>query len=451
MERRWFGTDGVRGRVGTEPMTVDFVRALGRAAGCYFAERSPQGSVIVARDTRESGPQLEAAICAGLREAGLSVESIGVIPSGAAAMVVLEKRACAGVILSASHNPASDNGVKFCGADGAKLSDEVEAEIERRLDLKKGGGGMGKRVELDFSCSEEALGLYRGRLERVFGAGKILQGMKILVDVANGAAWMTTPKILREMGAEVEVMAGQPNGVNINEGCGSEHPEKLMEVMNGRKGWVGLAHDGDADRMVLIDEEGERVDGDEVIAMAALDAMERGALKGKTVVVTQMSNLGLDEAVKARGGSVVRTAVGDRHVAEAMRKGGFVVGGEQSGHLLFHDAAPTGDGLLSALKIFSSMMRKKVGLAELRKGMKRYPQKLLNLRVRHKPAWETVAPLAQAVREMEQVLGKRGRILLRYSGTENLVRLLVEADKMDTIDRVVDRLMPILQEHLGEK
>jgi phosphoglucosamine mutase len=179
--------------------------------------------------------------------------------------------------------------------------------------------------------------------------------------------------------------------------------------------------------------------------------MERGALKGKTVVVTQMSNLGLDEAVKARGGSVVRTAVGDRHVAEAMRKGGFVVGGEQSGHLLFHDAAPTGDGLLSALKIFSSMMRKKVGLAELRKGMKRYPQKLLNLRVRHKPAWETVAPLAQAVREMEQVLGKRGRILLRYSGTENLVRLLVEADKMDTIDRVVDRLMPILQEHLGEK
>ena len=228
-------------------------------------------------------------------------------------------------------------------------------------------------------------------------------------------------------------------------------PEKLIAAVKQRKGWMGLAHDGDADRMVLIDEEGERVDGDEVIAMAALDAMERGALKGKTVVVTQMSNLGLDEAVKARGGSVVRTAVGDRHVAEAMRKGGFVVGGEQSGHLLFHDAAPTGDGLLSALKIFSSMMRKKVGLAELRKGMKRYPQKLLNLRVRHKPAWETVAPLAQAVREMEQVLGKRGRILLRYSGTENLVRLLVEADKMDTIDRVVDRLMPILQEHLGEK
>lgn len=302
MERRWFGTDGVRGRVGTEPMTVDFVRALGRAAGSYFAEKAPQGSVIVARDTRESGPQLEAAICAGLSEAGLSVESIGVIPSGAAAMVVLEKRACAGVILSASHNPASDNGVKLCGPDGAKLSDEVEAEIERRLDLKKGGGGMEKGVELDFSCSEEALGLYRGRLERVFGAGKILQGMKILVDVANGAAWMTTPKILREMGAEVEVMAGQPNGVNINEGCGSEHPEKLMEVMKGRKGWVGLAHDGDADRMVLIDEEGERVDGDEVIAMAALDAMERGALKGKTVVVTQMSNLGLDEAVRARGG-----------------------------------------------------------------------------------------------------------------------------------------------------
>jgi phosphoglucosamine mutase len=327
----------------------------------------------------------------------------------------------------------------------------VEAEIERRLDLKKGGGGMGKRVELDFSCSEEALGLYRGRLERVFGAGKILQGMKILVDVANGAAWMTTPKILREMGAEVEVMAGQPNGVNINEGCGSEHPEKLIEAVKRRKGWIGLAHDGDADRMVLIDEEGERVDGDEVIAMAALDAIERGKLPEKTVVVTQMSNLGLDEMVIAQGGKVVRTAIGDRAVAAAMRKGGYWVGGEQSGHLLFHDASPAGDGLLSALKVLDRVQRKRARVADLKRGMRRYPQKLTNLKVRHKPAWESVPPVAGAVLEVERELGKKGRILLRYSGTENLVRLLVEADKMDTIDRVVERLMPILQEHLGEK
>lgn len=432
-------------------MTVDFVWALGRAAGSFFAKKSPRGRVIVSRDTRESGPRLEAALCAGLKEVGLEVESVGVLPSGALAMLVQEKGACAGAILSASHNPASDNGVKFCGADGAKLSEESEKEMERGLDLTKVAPELKVAGAADFMCTAEAFDLYQGRLRKIFGSGPFLKGIRIVVDAGHGAAWYTTPKILREMGAEVEVMSAQPDGKNINEGCGSEHPEKLIAAVKQRKGWMGLAHDGDADRMVLIDEEGERVDGDEVIAMAALDAMERGALKGKTVVVTQMSNLGLDEAVKARGGSVVRTAVGDRHVAEAMRKGGFVVGGEQSGHLLFHDAAPTGDGLLSALKIFSSMMRKKVGLAELRKGMKRYPQKLLNLRVRHKPAWETVAPLAQAVREMEEVLGKRGRILLRYSGTENLVRLLVEADKMDTIDRVVDRLMPILQEHLGEK
>ena len=246
-------------------------------------------------------------------------------------------------------------------------------------------------------------------------------------------------------------MSAQPDGKNINEKCGSEHPEKLIEAVKQRKGWIGLAHDGDADRMVLIDEDGERVDGDEVIGMVALDAIERGKLPEKTVVVTQMSNLGLDEMVMAQGGKVVRTAIGDRAVAEAMRKGGYLVGGEQSGHLLFHDASPVGDGLLSALKVLDRVQRKKARVADLKRGMRRYPQKLTNLKVRHKPAWESVPAVAGAVREVEKELGKKGRILLRYSGTENLVRLLVEADKMDTIDRVVERLMPILKEHLGEK
>lgn len=214
---------------------------------------------------------------------------------------------------------------------------------------------------------------------------------------------------------------------------------------------MGLAHDGDADRMVLIDEEGEKVDGDEVMAMVVEDAMERGALPGKTVVVTMMSNLGLDEAVKKLGGKVVRTAVGDRAVAEAMRKGGFMVGGEQSGHMLFHEAAPAGDGLLSALQVLRWVQKKGARVADLRKGMRRYPQKLINLKVRHKPAWESVPAVAGAVREVEQELGKKGRILLRYSGTENLVRLLVEADKMDTISRMVAKLEPILAEHLGEE
>ena len=366
-------------------------------------------------------------------------------------MLVQEKGACAGAILSASHNPASDNGVKFCGADGAKLSEESEKEMERGLDRTKPAPDVKVAGTPDFTCTKEAFDLYQGRLRKIFGSGPFLKGIRIVVDAGHGAAWYTTPKILREMGAEVEVMSDQPDGKNINEKCGSEHPEKLIEAVKQRKGWIGLAHDGDADRMVLIDEDGERVDGDEVIGMVALDAIERGKLPEKTVVVTQMSNLGLDEMVMAQGGKVVRTAIGDRAVAEAMRKGGYLVGGEQSGHLLFHDASPAGDGLLSALKVLDRVQRKKARVADLKRGMRRYPQKLTNLKVRHKPAWESVPAVAGAVREVEKELGTKGRILLRYSGTENLVRLLVEADKMDTIDRVVERLMPILQEHLGEK
>lgn len=451
MERRWFGTDGVRGRVGTEPMTVDFVWALGRAAGNFFAKKSPQGRVMVARDTRESGPQLEAALCAGLREAGMEVESVGVLPSGALAMLVQETGACAGAILSASHNPASDNGVKFCGSDGAKLSEQSEREMERGLDLTQATPALKIAGAPDFTCTAEAFDLYQGRLRKAFGSGPFLKGIRMVVDAGHGAAWYTTPKILREMGAEVEVMSAQPDGKNINEQCGSEHPEKLIEAVKRRKGWLGLAHDGDADRIVFIDEEGERVDGDELIGMVALDAMERGKLPGKTVVVTQMSNLGLDEMIMTHGGKVVRTAIGDRAVAEAMRQGGYGVGGEQSGHLLFHDVSPAGDGLLSALKVLDRVQRKGARVADLRKGMRRYPQKLTNLKVRHKPAWESIPAVSGAVRGVEKELGKKGRILLRYSGTENLMRLLVEADKMDTIDCVVGKLMPILQEHLGEK
>jgi phosphoglucosamine mutase len=304
--------------------------------------------------------------------------------------------------------------------------------------------------ELDFSCRDWAIEGYRKKMIQAFGENFSLQGLKILVDAAHGAAWFTTPEILRGFGAEVEVMSDRPDGKNINEGCGSEHPEGLIQKIRERSGWIGLAHDGDADRLVLVDEKGERVDGDEVIAMAALDALERGKLPGKTVVVTVMSNLGLDEAMARQGGSVERTPVGDRYVAAAMKKGGFTLGGEQSGHLLFLDVSPAGDGLLSALKIFDLVQRKKEPLSHLRSVMKRYPQKLVNLKVRHKPAWETVPPLAAAVREMEKVLGKKGRILLRYSGTENLVRLLVEADEDDKIRKVQEKLVPILNEQLGE-
>lgn len=449
-QRRWFGTDGIRGRVGRAPMTPEFVAAAGAAAGKFFAQGKPGGKVVVARDTRGSGPELEAALAAGLESAGMTVLRVGVMPSGAAAMVVPALGACAGAVLSASHNPAEDNGLKFFHGDGRKLEDVEEEQIEAQLEIEHAPRPKTAAGKPDFSGTPEAREAYRKKLQEGFGAGFSLKGLKILVDAANGAAWQTTPEFLQGWGAEVEAMGNRPDGSNINEGCGSEHPEKLMAAVKARKGWIGLAHDGDADRLVLVDEEGERVDGDEVIAMAAVDALERGALPGKTVVATVMSNLGLDEAMAAKGGKVKRTPVGDRYVAAAMREGGFTVGGEASGHLLFTDVSPAGDGLLSALKILDLMKRKGQPLSQLRQVMKRYPQKLLNLKVRHKPAWESVPPLAAAVREMEKFLGRQGRILLRYSGTEPKVRLLVEADEEDKIRQVQERLVPVLREHLGE-
>ena len=449
-QRRWFGTDGIRGRVGRAPMTPEFVAAAGAAAGKFFAQGKPGGKVVVARDTRGSGPELEAALAAGLESAGITVLRVGVMPSGAAAMVVPALGACAGAVLSASHNPAEDNGLKFFHGDGRKLEDGEEEQIEAQLEIEHAPRPKTAAGKPDFSGTPEAREAYRKKLQEGFGAGFSLKGLKILVDAANGAAWQTTPEFLQGWGAEVEAMGNRPDGSNINEGCGSEHPEKLMAAVKARKGWIGLAHDGDADRLVLVDEEGERVDGDEVIAMAAVDALERGALPGKTVVATVMSNLGLDEAMAAKGGKVKRTPVGDRYVAAAMREGGFTVGGEASGHLLFTDVSPAGDGLLSALKILDLMKRKGQPLSQLRQVMKRYPQKLVNLKVRHKPAWESVPPLAAAVREMEKFLGRQGRILLRYSGTEPKVRLLVEADEEDKIRQVQERLVPVLREHLGE-
>jgi phosphoglucosamine mutase len=431
-------------------MTPEFVAAAGAAAGKFFAQGKPGGKVVVARDTRGSGPELEAALAAGLESAGMTVLRVGVMPSGAAAMVVPALGACAGAVLSASHNPAEDNGLKFFHGDGRKLEDAEEEQIEAQLEIEHAPRAKTAAGKPDFSGTPEAREAYRKKLQEGFGAGFSLKGLKILVDAANGAAWQTTPEFLQGWGAEVEAMGNRPDGSNINEGCGSEHPEKLMAAVKARKGWIGLAHDGDADRLVLVDEEGERVDGDEVIAMAAVDALERGALPGKTVVATVMSNLGLDEAMAAKGGKVKRTPVGDRYVAAAMREGGFTVGGEASGHLLFTDVSPAGDGLLSALKILDLMKRKGQPLSQLRQVMKRYPQKLLNLKVRHKPAWESVPALAAAVREMEKFLGRQGRILLRYSGTEPKVRLLVEADEEDKIRQVQERLVPVLREHLGE-
>ena len=255
-QRRWFGTDGIRGRVGKVPMTPEFVAAVGAAAGTFFSKGNPGGTVLVARDTRGSGPELEAALAMGLESVGLKVLRVGVLPSGAAAMIVPAMGACAGAILSASHNPAEDNGLKFCRADGRKLEDAEEEQIEARLDLEHLPKITAKAGSTDFSCEPKALEAYRNKLKGGFAPGFNLGGLKVMVDAAHGAAWKTTPEILQELGAEVEVMANQPDGKNINDGCGSEHPEKLMAAVQAKKGWIGVAHDGDADRLVLVDSSG---------------------------------------------------------------------------------------------------------------------------------------------------------------------------------------------------
>jgi phosphoglucosamine mutase len=455
-QRRLFGTDGVRGIANIEPVTSETALKLGRAAAHVFGSASnshhsgDRRKIVIGKDTRLSGYMLENAIVAGITSLGVDVLIIGPLPTPGIAYITRSLRADAGIVLSASHNPYEDNGIKFFRHDGYKLDDDVEKRIEDIVfsgeieNIRPTATKIGKAFRID-----DALGRYVEFAKRSFPRGYTLDALRIAVDCANGAAYKSTPCILRELGADVQVVNNVPNGTNINANCGSTYPAEIQRAVKETQAHIGITHDGDADRVLLCDERGELVDGDEIMAIAALDFLKKGRLAANTLVATVMSNFGLDETLAAASGKVLRTRVGDRYVIETMMRDGLNVGGEQSGHMIFRDYATTGDGIVSALQILRIMIETGRPLSELKQVLRKYPQAQRNLKVREKPALETLGQVQRLLRETEQTLDGKGRVLLRYSGTEPKIRLLVEGRDESLINGHADRIASALQESIG--
>ncbi len=445
---RYFGTDGIRGRANAHPVTADFALRLGRSAASVLGPPSATTAplFIVGRDTRQSGPMLEAALAAGLASAGASVELAGVVPTPAVAVLVQERGAAAGVVISASHNPHEDNGIKFFQHEGYKLDDSTEEALEVAVDAAEPAAGPVGTIR---PLGELALDLYLRRVLAGLPPGFSLGGLRVAVDCANGAAFRATPEALQRLGADLRAHHLAPDGVNINAGCGSTFPAEICRLTVAEGAAVGISHDGDADRVLLCDETGSLLDGDEILALAALDLLRRDELAGRTLVATVMSNLGLDAALRAAGGRVVRTGVGDREVIAEMRRGGFSLGGEQSGHLIFARQSTTGDGLVAALQVLRLMVERDRPLSALRGVMTLYPQAQRNLRVSAKPPLESLTTLMALRRETEAILGPDGRVLLRYSGTEPKLRVLVEGPEAGVVERQADLLAAEVDRILG--
>ena len=456
-QRRLFGTDGVRGVANIEPVTAETALKLGRAAAHVFGTAvrnshhpSDRRKIVLGKDTRLSGYMLENAIVAGITSLGVDVLIIGPLPTPGVAYITRSLRADAGIVLSASHNPYEDNGIKFFRHDGYKLDDEVEKCIEDIVfsgeieNIRPTATKIGKAFRID-----DALGRYVEFAKQSFPRGRTLDSLRIAVDCANGAAYKSTPCILRELGAETHVVHNAPNGTNINANCGSTYPSEIQRAVKEAQAHVGITHDGDADRVLLCDENGDLVDGDEIMAIAALYLLKKGRLAGNTLVATVMSNFGLDETLAAEGGRVLRTRVGDRYVIETMMREGLNVGGEQSGHMIFRDYATTGDGIVSALQVLRIMMETGKPLSELKKVLKKYPQAQRNLKVREKPALETLGVVQRLLKEAEQRLNGKGRVLLRYSGTEPKIRLLIEGRDEALINGHADRIAGAIQDSIG--
>jgi phosphoglucosamine mutase len=447
MKRQYFGTDGVRGVYGGPVVNEAFAARLGYAAVrwlCGPGERrahpgagaAPEierrvaagvGRVLIGRDTRGSGPALEAAVAQGLRAAGAEPVSLGVLPTPAVARAVRASGARLGVVITASHNPASDNGIKFFGPNGVKLTDRDEVTIEGFLAASPPMLPVPPPDRIDATAD------YIAAAAQLLPAGS-LRGWRIVVDTAHGATCATTPAALRALGAEIVGLGAAPDGRNINAGVGSEHPEQLAARVLAAGARLGLAHDGDGDRCVLCDERGAVLDGDEILTILATRALARGALAKHTLVITQQSNLGVDAAIAAAGGRVLRTDIGDRYVIERMLAEGATLGGESSGHIICSEVSPTGDGLVAALKTIEVMLATGQPLSVLRGALKKFPQLTAALKVRAKPPLDTLAHLPAAIRALEAGLGAQGRVLVRYSGTEAKLRLLVEGPTREIVE-----------------
>lgn len=448
--KKLFGTDGVRGVANQDPMTSEMAMRIGRAAAHVFRDSSRRHRVVIGKDTRLSGYMIESALTSGLCSMGIDVLLVGPVPTPGIAFLTRSLRADAGVVISASHNPYEDNGIKFFGRDGFKLPDALEARMEELIfsgaidAIRPTAAGIGKAVRID-----DAIGRYNEYVKSSLPRGMDLTGLRVVVDSANGAAYKIGPRILMELGADVISLYDQPNGMNINQGCGSLHPEVISRAVIANAAHVGIAYDGDADRVILCDENGKVVDGDAVMAICALHMIRQGRLKHNTLVATVMSNLGLELALREAGGRLVRAAVGDRYVMEQMLDGGYNLGGEQSGHLIFLDHNTTGDGLITALQIVSIMKQDGKPLSALAACMRTYPQVLVNVKVKEKRDLAAIPELAQRIARIEKTLEGTGRLLIRYSGTEPKLRIMLEGDEETEITRYAGELAELVRKYIG--
>jgi phosphoglucosamine mutase len=456
-QKKIFGTDGVRGTANVEPVTAETALKLGRAAAHVFKNLESQSrgrgkhKIVIGKDTRLSGYMLENAISSGILSMGVDVLFIGPLPTPGVAYVTRSLRADAGIVITASHNPYEDNGIKFFGADGYKLDDKIENEIESLVfsgeieKVRPTAGEIGKAVRID-----DALGRYIEFAKSSFPRGMTLEGLRVVVDCGHGAAYKSTPSVLHELGAEVIVYGHRPDGTNINKDCGSMHPAQMCHNVAEHQAHIGIAHDGDADRVLLCDENGKLIDGDDIMAIAALDMLAQKTLAEKTLVATVMSNAGLETAIKSAGGKMIRTAVGDKNVIDEMLKHGFNFGGEQSGHLIFRDFGTTGDGLVAALQILRIMKAKNLPLSKLAKCWTRFPQLVTNVKVREKIPFEKIDGVTKFVAAAEKELKSAGgRVLLRYSGTEPKARLLLEGRDAKVLESWSKKICGAIQKQIG--
>ena len=445
-----FGTDGMRGVANVEPITSETVLKLGRAAAYVFKTRPGRHRIVIGKDTRLSGYMIESALISGICSMGVDVLLVGPMPTPAIAFLTRSLRADAGVMISASHNAYEDNGIKFFSREGLKLPDELERQIEdlvvsQRIDsFRPTASEIGKAFRID-----DAEGRYIEFVKQSLPKRFDLEGMPVVVDCAHGAAYKVAPHIYRELGARVTVTGCDPDGTNINRECGAVHPRLVQEAVKAEGAALGIAHDGDADRAVFVAEDGQVVDGDQILGALALDLKERDLLARRTVVTTMMSNIGLEQTMARAGIKLVRTAVGDRYILERMLQEDYNFGGEQSGHIIFLDHNTTGDGLISALQLMGVMRRSGKSLSELAACVKLRPQVLVNVRVRERKNLDDIPSFQKALRARQTMLNRVGRLFVRYSGTEPVVRIMVEGDDRGMVEKIANELADILREEIG--
>ncbi len=450
--KKLFGTDGVRGIANMDPMTAEMALQIGRATAYICKKRTHRHRIVIGKDTRLSGYMLESALVSGICSMGVDVLIVGPMPTPGIAFLTRSMRADAGMVISASHNPFQDNGIKIFSRDGFKLPDQTEETIEKLIshdsikDLRPTADEVGKAFRID-----DAIGRYIVFLKNTFPAELDLEGLKLVIDCGNGAAYKIAPAVFEELGASVTAIGISPNGKNINADCGSLHPERLKEEVLKVGANLGIAFDGDADRVIFVDETGAEINGDQIMAICALEMARQNKLAKNTVVATVMSNMGLEKALEPHAIKVVRTQVGDRYVVEEMRRQGYNFGGEQSGHLIFMDHNTTGDGILSALQLLSVLVQTGKPLSELAMVMVVYPQLLKNIPVKSKTPLEQVTVLHQRISEIELEIQGRGRLLVRYSGTENKLRVMMEGENIELITGHVDELAELVRQNLGQE